>query len=127
VWSTLWKDARTDKTFGHGVGAYWFAPASQPSLDALEERLHFRPGQAHNGALDAILDGGLPELGLLIALGVAATRRALLAYGNGCSWPLLVLALAFMSTATERGLYSAPMLFVVAALLSAPVLSPAAA
>jgi hypothetical protein len=35
-------------------------------------------------------------------------------------WPLLVLALAVMSTATERGLYSAPMLFVVAAILSAP-------
>jgi O-antigen ligase len=127
VWSTLWRDARVDKTFGHGVGAYWFAPASQPSLDSLEERLHFRPGQAHNGALDAILDGGLPELALLIALGVAATRRAMLAYDNGCSWPLLVLALAFMSTATERGFYSAPVLFVVAAILSTPTLSPTAA
>jgi O-antigen ligase len=120
VWSTLWKDARADSTFGHGVGAYWFDAGSQASLDSLEQRLHFRPGQAHNGALDAVLDGGLPELILLVVLAVAAARRALLAYGNGCSWPLLVLALALMSTATERGVYSAPILFVVAAVLSAP-------
>src|SRR5262245_45674667 len=123
VWSTLWRDARADSTFGHGVGAYWFAESSHASLDSLEQRLHFRPGQAHDGALDAVLDGGFPELVLLVALAVAATRRALIAYGNGCTWPLLVLALAFMSTATERGLYSAPMLFVVAAILSAPSLS----
>jgi O-antigen ligase len=120
VWSTLWKDARAANTFGHGVGAYWFDANSQGSLDSLEQRLHFRPGQAHDGALDAVLDGGLPELALLIVLAVAATRRALRAYDNGCSWPLLVLTLALMSTATERGLYSAPVLFVVAAILSAP-------
>jgi O-antigen ligase len=123
VWSTLWKDARADMTFGHGVGAYWFDGRSQASLDSIEERLHFRPGQAHNGALDAILDGGLPALVLLIALGIAVTRRAVVAYGAGCSWPLLVLVLAFMATSTERGLYSAPMLFVVAAIVSAPSLT----
>jgi hypothetical protein len=123
VWSTLWKDARADMTFGHGVGAYWFDGRSQASLDSLEARLHFRPGQAHNGALDAILDGGLPALVLLIALGIAVSRRALVAYGAGCSWPLLVLVVAFMATTTERGLYSAPMLFVVAAVVSAPSLT----
>jgi O-antigen ligase len=120
VWSTLSKDARADLAFGHGVGAYWFASGSQASLDSIEQQLHFRPGQAHDGALEAVLDGGLPALALLIALAVVATRRALLAYQRRCSWPLLVLALAIMSTATERGLYSAPMLFVVAAILSAP-------
>jgi O-antigen ligase len=120
VWSTLSNDARADITFGHGVGAYWFDAGSQASLDRLEQQLHFRPGQAHDGALEVILDGGLPALALLVALGVAATRRAVFAYGNGCTWPLLVLALAIMSTATERGLYSAPMLFVVAAVVSAP-------
>ena len=79
-----------------------------------------RPGQAHDGALEVILDGGLPALALLIALAVVATRRALLAHQRGCSWPLLVLSLAFMATATERGFYSAPMLFIVAAIVSAP-------
>jgi O-antigen ligase len=126
VWSTLWKDARADITFGHGVGAYWFDSGSQASLDSIEQQLHFRPGQAHDGALEAILDGGVPALGLLVALAVVATRRALIAYQRGHSWPLLVLALALMSTATERGLYSAPMLFVVAAILSAPRVSAAA-
>jgi O-antigen ligase len=126
VWATLSKDARADITFGHGVGGYWFAAASQPSLDSLEQQLHFRPGQAHDGALDAILDGGLPALALLVVLGIAATRRAVFAYGKGCSWPLLVLALGIMSTATERGLYSAPMLFVIAAVVSAPSLSTTA-
>jgi O-antigen ligase len=120
VWSTLWRDAREDIAFGHGVGAYWFDARSQASLDSVQQRLHFRPGQAHNGALEAVLDGGLPALALLIALAFAATRRALIAYRMGCSWPLLVLVLAFMATTTERGLYSAPMLFVAAAVVSAP-------
>jgi O-antigen ligase len=127
VWSTLWKDARANSTFGHGVGAYWFDAGSQASLDSVEQQLHFRPGQAHDGALEAILDGGLPALALLVALAFVATRRSLVAYQRGCSWPVLVLSLAFMSTATERGLYSAPMLFVVAAIVSAPSLSVTAA
>jgi O-antigen ligase len=127
VWSTLWRDAREDIVFGHGVGAYWFDARSQASLESVEERLHFRPGQAHDGALEAVLDGGLPALALLIALAFAATRRALIAYRTGCSWPLFVLVLAFMSTTTERGLYSAPMLFVAAAVVSAPYPSSARA
>jgi O-antigen ligase len=127
VWSTLWRDAREDIVFGHGVGAYWFDARSQASLDSVQQRLHFRPGQAHNGALEAVLDGGLPALALLIALAFAATRRALIAYRIGCSWPLLVLVLAFMATTTERGLYSAPMLFVAAAVVSAPCPSSARA
>ena len=120
VWSTLWRDAHQDIVFGHGVGAYWFDACAQASLDSVQQRLHFRPGQAHNGALEAVLDGGLPALALLLALAFAATRRALIAYRMGCSWPLLVLVLAFMATTTERGLYSAPMLFVAAAVVSAP-------
>ena len=50
-----------------------------------------------------------------------STRAARLP--QGCSWPLLVLVLAFMATTTERGLYRAPMLFVVAAVVSAPTLA----
>jgi hypothetical protein len=125
VWSTVWKDARTELTFGHGVDAYWFDPRSQASLESLQEELHFLPAQAHNGALDAILDGGLLGLALLIVLVLEAARRAMIAYNNGCTWPLLVLALGLMSTATERGLYSGPMLFVVAAIVSAPSLAGA--
>jgi O-antigen ligase len=120
VWSAIWPDAREDIAFGHGVGAYWFDPRSQARLDSLQRQLHFRPGQAHNGALDAVLDGGLPALVLLMALALVATRRAVSAFHCGYSWPLLVLAFALMATSTERGLYSAPMLFIVAAILSAP-------
>ena len=120
VWSALEDDARADVAFGHGVGAYWFDAESQATLDSVEQQLHFRPGQAHNGALDTVLDGGLPALALLIALAFVVARRALTAYRDGCSWPLLVLVLAFMATTTERGLYSAPMLFIVAAVVSAP-------
>jgi exopolysaccharide production protein ExoQ len=127
VWSRLSKDARADLTFGHGVGAYWFDAGSQATLDSIEQELHFRPQSAHDGALDAVLDGGLPGLALLVALAFVATRRASIAYQHGCSWPLLILAFALMSTATERGLYSGPMLFVVAAVLSAPGVAPSAA
>ena len=127
VWSALSDDARAQVVFGHGVGAYWFDAGSQATLDSVEQQLHFRPGQAHNGALDTVLDGGLPALALLIAFAFMAARCALLAYRDGCAWPLLVLVLAFMATTTERGLYSAPMLFVAAAIVSAPSPSRASA
>lgn len=120
MWSALWRDAKQDLVFGHGVGAYWFDPASRPTLHALEQRLHFRPGQAHNGALDTIIDAGLPGLALLALLTGAALRRALAAYRRECAWPLLTLVFACMAATAERGLYGAPMLLVVAAVLSAP-------
>jgi O-antigen ligase len=125
IWSALWHDASKDLAFGHGVGAYWFDRDSQSTLDNLEQQLHFRPGQAHNGALEAVLDGGIVELVLLVGLGIAATRRAMTAYNLGVSWPILMLVFAFMTTTAERGFYSAPMLFVAAAIVSAPLPVPA--
>jgi O-antigen ligase len=124
MWSAFSHDAHRQLLTGYGPGGYWFSAAGKSTIASIQQTLHFAPGQAHNGVLDVVLDAGVPALLLLALLGFAALRRALRAFQDGCAWPLFVLAFGIMTTYTERGLYSAPMLFLVAIIVSVPAVAP---
>jgi O-antigen ligase len=124
MWTAFSRDAHHQLLTGYAPGGYWFSAAGKSTVASIRQTLHFAPGQAHNGVLDVVLDAGLPALLLLTVLALAALRRALAAFQAGRSWPLFVLAFGIMTTYTERGLYSAPMLFVVAIIVSVPAVAP---
>lgn len=125
IWHEVIPIASSPSFVGYGPGAFWPSSDGQKSASTIESLTHFRPGQAHNGWLDAILDLGYFGAALLAVLLISATFVALRSLQEN-PWQLGIILFFFAASLTERGIYSSLGIFLAATILlsTKPHLSP---
>jgi O-antigen ligase len=66
IWDIIDHQVSLHPWLGAGYGAYWIGPEPWAPVHEFVEKLHFYPGQAHNGYLDVLNDLGIAGLSCLL-------------------------------------------------------------
>jgi O-antigen ligase len=77
IWAAVVEHARQHLWLGTGYGAYWVGPLPGTPVYRVVESLHFYPGSAHSGYLEALNDLGMVGLACLLAFMALFLRHAL--------------------------------------------------
>ena len=126
LWKFVWHESAGRHLEGFGWGAFWLTERVKSARDAL----HWFPHHSHNAYLQIIVNLGLVELAMLLAIGLIALRRAaslVRRTGLAEASALVAILVAIFVNGTAESAFVMPRdmgLFAAAAVLSLIVVRP---
>jgi O-antigen ligase len=72
LWNFVWHETAGHRLQGFGWGAFWLTERVKDAREAL----HWFPRHSHNAYLQVMVNLGLVELAIVVAIGLIALRRA---------------------------------------------------
>ncbi|HEY4235256.1 MAG TPA: O-antigen ligase family protein [Lacipirellulaceae bacterium] len=72
LWNFIWHESEGHRLQGFGWGAFWLTERVKDAREAL----HWFPRHSHNAYLQVMVNLGLVELAIVVAIGLIALRRA---------------------------------------------------